>query len=143
MILNLDQVFSDAPAIEGVLPVHHFHVTNSASVAYELSKDVSGTGSDEEETDEVNASGMHDEAFDITVKDQCVVVYNGGLYSCEVQSQLGNSYEVSTMAKSAEYWKIPKEKDKIFYTRDTIKQKLAVPILINAKGLYKFLDFPE
>ena len=147
--LNLDQVFSDAPAIEGILAAHHFHVSNGATVAYPLSKDVSatGTGSDEEETDEVDASGMDeegaDEAFDITVKDWCVVIYDGELYPGEVQSQQGNSYEVSTMAKSGGYWKIPKKEDKIFYTRDKIKQKLAIPILINARGLYKFPDFPE
>ena len=49
MTLNLHKVFSNAPAIEGTLAGHHFHVTNSATVAYALSKDVSGTGSDEEE----------------------------------------------------------------------------------------------
>lgn len=145
--LNLDQVFSDAPAIEGILAAHHFHVSNDATVVYPLSKDVSATGTDEEETDEVDASGMDeegaDEAFDITVKDWCVVIYDGELYPGEVQSQQGNSYEVSTMAKSAGYWKIPKKEDKIFYTRDKIKQKLAIPILINARGLYKFPDFPE
>ena len=144
--LNFDQVFSDAPAIEGILAAHHFHVSNGATVVYPLSKDVSATGTDEEETDEVDASGMDeegaDEAFDITVKDWCVVIYDGELYPGEVQSQQGNSYEVSTMAKSGGYWKIPKE-DKIFYTRDKIKQKLAIPILINARGLYKFPDFPE
>jgi len=87
MTLNLDQVFSDAHATEGLLAVHHLHVTNSATVAYALSKDVSGTGSNEEETYEVNASGMHDEAFDLTVKDWCVVVYGSELYPGEVQSQ--------------------------------------------------------
>ena len=135
MTINFDEVFSDAPAIEGILAVHHFHVTNSAPVAHALRKDVSGTGSDEEETDEIDAFGMHEEAFDITVKDWCVVVYDGILDPSEDQLQQGNSYEVSTMAKSGGYWKIPKEEDKIFYTRDKIKQKLAVPILINTRGL--------
>ena len=37
---NLDQVFSDAPAIEGILAAHHFHVHNGATVAYPLSKDI-------------------------------------------------------------------------------------------------------
>jgi len=79
--LNLYQVFSDTPATEGILAVHHFRVSNDATVAYPLNKDVSatGTGSDEEETDKVEASGMHeegtDEAFDITVKDWSVVIY--------------------------------------------------------------------
>ena len=58
-----------------------------------MSKDVlvTGTGSDEEETDEGDTSGMDeegaDEAFDITVKDWCVVIYDGELYLGEVQSQ--------------------------------------------------------
>jgi len=39
--------FSDASAIEGILSVHHFHVTNSATVVYAFNKDVSGTRSDE------------------------------------------------------------------------------------------------
>ena len=43
MTLNLDQVFSDAPAIEGISAAHHFHVSNGAAVAYPLSKDVSAT----------------------------------------------------------------------------------------------------
>ena len=45
------------------------------------------------------------------------------------------------MANSGGYWKIPKT-DKIFDTKGKIKQKLAIRILINAKGLYKFPDFP-
>ena len=58
--LNLDQVFSDAPAFEGILAAHHFHANNGATVTYPLSKDASatGTGSNEEKTDEVDASGM-------------------------------------------------------------------------------------
>ena len=67
---------SDAPAIEGILAVHHFHVTNtsnSATVGYALSKNVSGTIVVDEETYAVNGSGMPDEAFDITVKDWYVV----------------------------------------------------------------------
>ena len=40
---NLDQVFSNAPAIEGILAVLHFHVSNDATVAFPLSKDVSAT----------------------------------------------------------------------------------------------------
>ena len=74
-----------------------------------MSKDVlvTGTGSDEEETDEGDTTGMDeegaDEAFDITVKDWCVVIYDGELYLGEVQSQQGNGYEVSTMAKSGWY----------------------------------------
>ena len=79
--LNLDQVFNDAPAIR--LAVHQFHVSNDANVAYQLSKDVSATGSDEEETDEVDAYGMDEEGayepFDITVKEWCVVIYDGEL----------------------------------------------------------------
>ena len=47
------------------------------------------------------------------------------------------------MAKLGGYWKIPKEEDKIFYTRDKIKQKLADLIFINARGLYEFPGFPE
>ena len=96
--LNLDQIFSDAPAIEGILAVHHFHVHNGATVAYPLSTDLpaTGTGSDVKETDEVGASEMDeegaDEAFDITVKDWCIVIYDGELYPGEVQSQQGNSY---------------------------------------------------
>ena len=45
--LNLDQVFSDASAIKGILAAHYFHVSNGATVAYPLNKDVSakGTGS--------------------------------------------------------------------------------------------------
>ena len=62
--LNLDQVFSDAPAIEGILAAHHFHVHYgaSATVAYPLSKDLpaTGTGSDEKETYEVGASEMNE-----------------------------------------------------------------------------------
>jgi len=85
---------------------------------------------------------MHDEACDITVKDWCVVVYDGELYPGEVQSQQGNSYEVSTKAKLGEYWKIPKEVEKIFYMQNKINQKLAVPILISARGSYKF-RFPR
>jgi len=148
---NIDQVFSDAPAIEGILAAHHFHVHNGATVTYPLSKDLpaTGTGSDERETDEVGVSEMDeegaDEAFDITVKDWCIVIYDGELYPGEVQShsQQGNSYDISTMAKSGGYWKIPKTEEKIFYTRDKIKQKMAIPILINARGLYKFPDFPK
>ena len=93
--LNLDQVFSDAPAIEGISAAHYFHVSNGAAVAYPLSKDVSATGSDEEETDEVDASGVDeegaDDTLDITVKDWCIVIYDGELYPGEVQSQQGNS----------------------------------------------------
>ena len=69
------------PSIFTRSSVHHFRVSNDATVAYPLNKDVSatGTGSDEEETDKVEASGMHeegtDEAFDITVKDWSVVIY--------------------------------------------------------------------
>ena len=147
--LNLDQVFSDAPAIEGILAAHHFHVHNGATVAYPLSKDLpaTGTGSDEKETNDVGFSETDeegaDEAFDITVKDWCIVIYDGKLYPSEVQSQQGNSYGVSTMAKSGGYWKIKKTEDNIFYTRDKIKQKLAIPILINARGFCKFPDFPK
>ena len=147
--LNLDQVFSDARAIEGILAAHHFHVHNGATVVYPLSKDLPATrtGSDEKETDEVGASEMDeegaDEAFDITVKDWCIVIYDGELYHGEVQSQQGNSYEVSTVAKAGGYWKIPKTEDNIFYTWDKIKHKLAIPILINARGLYKFSDIPK
>ena len=96
--LNLDQVFSDAPAIEGILAAHHFHVHNGATVPYQLSKDLpaTGTGSDEKETDEVGASEMDeegaDEALDITVKDWSIVIYDGELYPGAVQSQQGNSY---------------------------------------------------
>ena len=42
--LTLDQVFSDAPAIEAILAAHHFYVSNGATVAYTLRKDVSSTG---------------------------------------------------------------------------------------------------
>ena len=121
----------------------------STTDVYPLRKDLpaTGTGSDEKETDEVGASEMDeegaDEAFDITVKEWCIVIYDGELYPGEVQSQQGNSYEVSTMAKYGRYWKIPKTKDNIFYISDNIKQKLAIPILINARRLYKFPDFPK
>ena len=47
------------------------------------------------------------------------------------------------MAKSGGYWNIPKTEDNIFYTRDKIKQKMVIPILINARGLYKFPDFTK
>ena len=103
-----------------------------------MSKDVSATGTDEEETDEVDTSVMDEEwadgAYDIKVKVWCVVIYDGELYLSEVQSQQGNGCEVSTMAKSGGYWKIPKNEDKIFHIRDKIKQKLAIPM---ARGLYK------
>ena len=114
--LHLDQVFSDAPAIEGILAAHHFHVHNGATVAYQLSKDLPATrtGSDEKEADEVCATEMDEEgageAFDITVKDWSILIYDGELYPGEVQSQQGNSYEISTMAKYGGYWKIPKTK---------------------------------
>ena len=75
------------------------------------------------------------------MKDWCIVIYDGELYPGEVQSQQGISYEVSTMAKSGGYWK--KTEDNIFYTRDKIKQKVVIPILINARGLYKFPDFTK
>ena len=62
-----------------------------------------------------------------------------GVYPGEVQSQQGNSCEVSTMAikKSGGYG------NSILYTRDKIKQKLAIPIKYNGRRLYKFPDFPE
>jgi hypothetical protein len=44
LTLTLDQVFSDAPAIEAILAAHHFYVSNGATVAYTLRKDVSSTG---------------------------------------------------------------------------------------------------
>ena len=58
-----------------------------------------------------------------------------GVYPGEVQSQQGNSCEVSTMAKSGGYGNS--------ITRDKIKQKLAIPIKYNGRRLYKFPDFPE
>ena len=87
MPLTIDGIikfFSDAPAIEGILAAHHFHVHNCATVAYPLSKDLPATGTYEKETDEVGASEMDkevaDEAFNITVKDWCIVIYDGELY---------------------------------------------------------------
>ena len=61
-----------------------------------------------------------DEAFDITVTDWCIVIYDSELYPGEVQSQQGNGYVFYTMTNSGRYWKTPKNEDTTFYTRDNI-----------------------
>ena len=61
------------------------------------------------------------------------VILSTGLYPGEVQSQQGYSYEVSTMAKSGGYGN-SEEGQHLTHTWDTIKQKLAIPILLSIEA---------
>ena len=58
------------------------------------------------------------------------VILSTGLYTGEVQSQQGNSYEVSTMAKSGGYDN-SEEGQHLTHNDIIIKQKLAIPILLS------------
>ena len=57
------------------------------------------------------------------------VILSTGLYPGEVQSQQGNSYEVSTTSKSGGYGN--SEGQHLTHKGYIIKQKLAIPILLS------------
>jgi len=132
--LNLAHVFSNAPAIQGISGAHYLKISGGRAVSYTMSKDADSAADEE--------SGQNDDP-DVEVKDWCLVEYDNELFPGEVISKIGENYEVSVMVKSGGYWKWPAKEDKIFYTKDTIKKRLEVPIPVNRRGLYKFPDFPQ
>ena len=70
------------------------------------------------------------------------VILSTGLYRGEVQSQQGDSHEVSTMAKSRGYGN--SEEGQHLIHKGYNYAKTGNPyIVVNRRGLYTFGDFPE
>jgi len=61
--------------------------------------------------------------------------------SGEIDSVVGNDYEVSVMVPAGAHWKWPTKEDKIFYNGTQLKRKLAQPTLVNARGHFSFANF--
>ena len=117
--LQLKEVFDDAPLVKGIKSFHHIKIIDSVSHGYAMTKD---------------AKNDPDKSADeFVVSDWCVVEYDNQLFPGEIQTVVGEKYEVSAMIKAGRFWKWPAQEDRILYLRDQIVKGLNPPILVNAR----------
>lgn len=83
----------------------------------------------------------NDDIMNLQIGEWCLVEYDGSKYAGEIISiPVGRpEFEVSVMVPSGKYWKWPEKPDILFYTKAQIIQKLMPPIVVNSRGLFKFM----
>ena len=125
--LGIDQVFKDASLIHGIARVHY--------VAYEKGKTVHFPLTSDADSDE-----WDDNVSRISIRDWCLVEYQGNMCPGEVQKIVCGEYQVSVMVLASNNWKWPVMPGERFYTADKLAKRLKPPFVVNNCGHFGFLD---
>ena len=75
----------------------------------------------------------------ISIRDWCLVEYQGNMYPAEVQKIVYGKYHVSVMVLAGNNWKWLVIPDEIFYTADKLAKRLNLPFIVNNCGHFGFL----
>ncbi|GBP49112.1 hypothetical protein EVAR_26821_1 [Eumeta japonica] len=81
-------------------------------------------------------------SLEVTAKpkkgDYVIVRYEGAYFPGTVENTDGDLYEISTMTFSTgNTFRWPEQCDKIWYQKDAVEEKIAVPTLANSRGFYR------
>ena len=76
----------------------------------------------------------------ISVRDWCLVEYQGNMYPGEVKKIVCGEYQVSVMVPTGNNWKWPVIPDEKFYTADKLAKRLKPPFVVNNRGHFGYLD---
>ena len=76
----------------------------------------------------------------ISIRDWCLVEYQGNMCPGEVQKIVCGEYQVSVMVLASNNWKWPVMPGERFYTADKLAKRLKPPFVVNNHGHFGFLD---
>lgn len=94
------------------------------------------------DSDDENVPLIVHKSLEVTQKpkkgDYVIVRYEGEYFPGTVENTDGDLYEISTMTFSAgNTFRWPERCDTIWYQKDAIEEKIAVPTLANSRGFYR------
>ena len=104
-ILDVEEVFQNAPVVKGIKSVHSIQVIDSVLHAHTTTKAAKETN----DSSVLPSSQISLESENFNVSTWCVVQYEDELFPGEIKAVVGNSYEVSVMVKAGKYWKWPRQ----------------------------------
>ncbi|GBP16343.1 hypothetical protein EVAR_9936_1 [Eumeta japonica] len=94
------------------------------------------------ESDDGNVPLIVHKSLEVTAKpkkgDYVIIRYEGAYFPGTVENTDGDLYKISTMTFSTGntfHW--PEQCDKIWYQKDAVEEKIAVPTLANSQGFYR------